>query len=271
MPSPNSFDTQHPDIYLGDRGFLQRYGSPYSNKEVESWARTVSQRSGLGLCSGDWVTAQAFSQALKDVTFRHLYHSRFLIKVIDKSSARLLSVSEVQQNPTHYYRSSQYEFLPDLEQIDADIEIINRFAPRLVSVGGDWLDILLAQGHTSLIEQIVRGLITRAVSGTQWLMLTFNLTDQCLWLLEHLRFDGVLTSVNLLQMDDVATLAHLQTIKHRWPLYALHCLAGGIIPLAPALDYALNHVGVRACIVGAGSAEHIAELIKFEASSGRYR
>lgn len=262
-----------PTIYLGDRGFLKRYGSPYSCTEIEAWAREVLNGSRLGLASGDVASATAIDRVV-NASFnpRHLYHSRFLIKVCDKVTGKPFSVKEIQRVPGHFYRPAHYRFMPDVDQINEDIDIINRFKPGLVSIGGDWLDILLAQGETELIEQIFHQVTSRTNSAQIcWLMLTFNLSERCLQLLDRMNFDGLLTAVNILQMNCDMTIAQLETIKQCCPIYALHCLAGGVIPLMPALDYALNHVGVAACIVGAGRAAHITELVRCEALYRRYR
>lgn len=262
-----------PTIYLGDRGFLKRYASPYSCAEIEAWAREVLNRSCLGLASGDVASATAIGRAVS-ASFNpwHLYHSRFLIKVCDKVTGNLFSLNEIQRTPRHFYRPAHYRFMPDVDQIDEDIDIINRFKPGLVSVGGDWLDILLAQGETELIAQIFHRITSRTNSARVcWLMLTFNLSERCLELLDRMTFCGVLTAVNILQMDCDITTAKLAAIKQRCPLYALHCLAGGVIPLEPALDYALNHVGVAACVVGAGRPAHITELMRCEALYRRHR
>ncbi|VVP34129.1 hypothetical protein PS862_04529 [Pseudomonas fluorescens] len=268
-----TFPCAGPTIYLGDRGFLKRYASPYSNTEIEAWARVVLNGSRLGVASGDGASAAAVGRAINgSFSPWHLYHSRFLIQVYDKLSGKLFNVNEIQREPQRFYEPAHYRFGPDVDQIDEDIDIINRFNPGVVSVGGDWLDILLAQGEIELIEQIFHQITSRTKSARVcWLMLTFNLSERCLKLLDRMTFDGVLTAANILQMDCVITTSKLEAIKQRCPLYALHCLAGGVIPLEPALDYALNHMGVAACIVGAGRPTHIVDLMRCEALYRRHR
>ncbi len=88
-----------PILYLGDRGFLKRYGSPYTAQQVEGIARRVLTSSGLGLASGDWPTAKAVSNALAGgPRTRHIYHSRFLMRVTEQATGRA-SVS-VRSRPT---------------------------------------------------------------------------------------------------------------------------------------------------------------------------
>ena len=90
-----------PILFLGDRGFLKHYGSPYSAQQVEGIARRVLTSSGLGLASGDWPTARAVSNALAGgPRARHTYHSRFLIRVTEQATGQGISVRQVQANPT---------------------------------------------------------------------------------------------------------------------------------------------------------------------------
>ena len=93
-----------PILYLGDRGFLKRYASPYSAQQFEGIARRVLASSGLGLASGDWPTAKAVSNALAGgPRTRHIYHSRFLLRMTEQATGQGVSVLQVQANPAYYY------------------------------------------------------------------------------------------------------------------------------------------------------------------------
>ncbi|AXI61428.1 hypothetical protein DLD99_13425 [Pseudomonas kribbensis] len=261
----NSLES-NPKIYLGDRGFLKRYGSLHTLDETRHWFRKVAQDSCLGLASGDWRTAMEINRTLDRNSGRHLYHSRFLTNAHEKLSGRLLGVSELQRNARLYGCSREFRFSPDWRQINEDIEIIKRFRPRRVSIGGDWLDMLLEQGQNALIEEILQCLQSSVDDvEIEWLMLTFKPSRQALSLLDRFRFDGVLAPVNLLQPDCNENRVCLDEIRRHSALYALHCLAGGVIPVMPAIDYALNHMGASACVVGAGKSKHIMELMRCEA------
>ncbi|MBX8474262.1 hypothetical protein K5D38_05675 [Pseudomonas cichorii] len=253
-----------PILYLGDRGFLKRYGSPYSAQQVESIARRVLASSGLGLASGDWPTAKAVSNALADgPRSRHIYHSRFLLRLTEQATGQGVSVRQIQANPAHYYTASGYTFAADAQQIAEDLDIISCCQPGLVTLGGDWLDILLSQQQYVLLDAILRQM-EAAIPAEARILLSFHPTADFLQLLKERSFAGAAVPVNLLNMQCTSYADYLRKIKARSRLYAVHCLAGGDIPLAPALDYAFNHRQVDACIVGATRARHIEALVACE-------
>lgn len=249
-------------LYLGDRGFLKRYGSPYSAQQVERIARRVLANSGLGLASGDWPTAKAVSNALAGgPRTRHIYHSRFLLRVTEQATGQSVSVRQVQANPAHYYIAPGYTFAADAQQIAEDLDIIRCCQPGLVTLGGDWLDILLAQQQYALLDAILRQM-EAVIPAASRILLGFHPCAGFLQVLRERSFAGAAVPVNLLNMQ---CASYLRQIKARSRLYAVHCLAGGDIPLEPALDYAFHHRQVDACIVGATRAVHIEALAACEA------
>lgn len=258
---------ENPTIYLGDRGFLKRYGSTYTREQIQDKACEVLEGSELGLASGDWVSAMAISKAVNhEYSFRHCYHSRFLIRVFSRLSNTYLSTRQVQGARQQYMSCTTCRFFPDKRQIDQDIHIINHFKPGLISVGGDWLDILLAQGEINLAREICEEMQSRIYKASVCkVLLTFNLTAQHLSFMECFDFCGVLVPINIVDRQSEEAGACLDYVKAERAIYALHCLAGGVIALEPALDYAFNHVGVRACIVGARQSMHINELMSYKA------
>lgn len=251
-------------LYLGDRGFLKRYGSPYSAQQFEGIARRVLASSGLGLASGDWPTAKAVSNALADGSrTRHIYHSRFLLRVTEQATGQKVSVRQLQANPAYYYTSSGYTFVADAQQIAEDLDIIRCCQPGLVTLGGDWLDILLAQQQYALLDAILRQM-EAATPATSRILLGFHPSAGFLQVLKERSFAGAAVPVNLLNMQCASYSGYLRQIKARSRLYAVHCLAGGEIPLEPALDYAFHHRQVDACIVGATRMRHIDALAACE-------
>ncbi|WP_434728833.1 hypothetical protein [Pseudomonas soli] len=254
-----------PIVYLGDRGFLKRYGSPYSAQQVEVIARRVLASSGLGLASGDWPTAKAVSNALAGgPRTRHIYHSRFLMRVTEQATGQGVSVSQVQANPVYYYTASGHTFAADTQQIAEDLDIIRCCQPGLVTLGGDWLDILLAQRQYALLDAILRQM-EAAIAPASRILLGFQPSTGFLQVLRVRAFVGAAVPVNLLNMQCASYAGYLRHIKARSRLYAVHCLAGGDVPLAPALDYAFRHRQVDACIVGATHMQHIEALAACEA------
>ncbi|MFJ4384021.1 hypothetical protein ACIP02_06720 [Pseudomonas sp. NPDC089408] len=258
-----------PIVYLGDRGFLKRYASPYSEQQVERIARSVLASSGLGLASGDWPTAKAVSNALAGgPRRRHIYHSRFLMRVTEQATGQGVSVRQIQANPAHYYTAPGYTFAADKQQIAEDLEIIRCCQPGLVTVGGDWLDILLAQQQYVLLDAILRQM-EAVIPVASRVLLGFHSSPAFLQVLRERSFGGAAVPVNLLNMQCTSYAAYLSQIKNRSRLYAVHCLAGGDIPLRPALHYAFHHRQVDACIVGATRARHIEALAACEAGLRR--
>ncbi|MCB2254001.1 hypothetical protein KTQ74_18980 [Pseudomonas chlororaphis] len=254
-----------PILYLGDRGFLKRYGSPYSARQVQAITRRVLAGSGLGLASGDWPTARAVSNALgAGAPARHIYHSRFLLRVTELATGQGVSVRQVQANPAFYYHAPGYAFVADEQQIAEDIEIIRCCRPGLVTLGGDWLDILLARQEHALLNTILEQM-EAVIPAASRILLGFHPSAGFLQLLRARAFSGAAVPVNLLNIQCATYSDYLRRIQARSRLYALHCLAGGDIPLKPALDYAFHHRRVDACIVGATRLEHIKALAACEA------
>ena len=254
-----------PILYLGDRGFLKRYGSPYTAQQVEGIARRVLTSSGLGLASGDWPTAKAVSNALAGgPRTRHIYHSRFLMRVTEQATGRGISERQVQANPAYYYTATGFTFAADAQQIAEDLDIIRCCRPGLVTLGGDWLDILLAQQQYGLIDSIL-GQMEATIPVASRILLGFHPSTGFLQVLRERSFAGAAVPVNLLNMQCASYSGYLRQIKARSSLYAVHCLAGGEIPLEPALDYAFHHRQVDACIVGATRTRHIEALAACEA------
>lgn len=254
-----------PILYLGDRGFLKRYASPYSAQQFEGIARRVLASSGLGLASGDWPTAKAVSNALAGgPRARHIYHSRFLLHMTEQATGRGVSVHKVQANPAYYYTAPGYTFAADAQQIAEDLAIIRYCQPGLVTLGGDWLDILLAQQQYVLLDAILRQM-EPAIPAASRILLGFYPSAGFLQVLSERSFAGAAVPVNLLNMQCASYTGYLRQIKDQSRLYAVHCLAGGDIPLAAALDYAFHHRQVDACIVGATRTRHIEALAACEA------
>jgi hypothetical protein len=254
-----------PILYLGDRGFLKRYGSTYSAQQVERIARRVLFSSGLGMASGDWPTAKAVSNALAGgPRTRHIYHSRFLIQVTDQATGQGVSVRQVQANPAYYYTAPGYTFAADAQQITEDLDIIGCCQPGLVTLGGDWLDILLAQRQYALLDAILRQM-EAAIPMASRILLGFHPSAGFLQVLRERSFAGAAVPVNLLNMQCSSYAGYLRQIKARSRLYAVHCLAGGDIALEPALHFAFHHRHVDVCIVGAARTQHIEALVAYEA------
>ncbi|MFJ3521401.1 hypothetical protein ACIPO9_02900 [Pseudomonas sp. NPDC090203] len=258
-----------PILYLGDRGFLKRYDSPYSAQQVERIVRRVMASSGLGVASGDWPTAKAVSNALAGgLRTRHIYHSRFLLRVTEQATGQSISARQVQANPAYYYTASGYTFAADPQQIAEDLDIVRCFHPGLVTVGGDWVDILLAQQQYALLDSILRQM-EAIIPAASRILLGFHPSAGFLHVLSTRSFAGAAVPVNLLNMQCGSYGGYLRQIKARSRLYAVHCLAGGDIPLEPALDYAFHHRQVDACIVGATRTRHIEALAACEAGLRR--
>lgn len=251
-----------PVIFLGDRIFLSRYGSRYSSLQIFKKARRVVSCSNIGLSSGDWRSASAIYKALPtDQSFRHIYHSRLLVKVREANSPKFFSWREIQRKPSMFYKRP-FSFTPDWNQIDEDCRIINRFKPGLVTVGGDWLDILIAQSNSNLIDEVLGELTMRCpgVAG-KMILLTFDFKSNVLELVKNYGLSGVAMPINILDIADEGVSKSLSLVKASTKLYGVHCLAGGVIPQRAGIEFALNIVGAESCFIGATKSYQVRELI----------
>ncbi|MBN3731725.1 hypothetical protein [Burkholderia sp. Tr-20390] len=146
-------------------------------------------------------------------------------------------------------------------QIDEDLNIIEISQPYAVTIGGDWLDILIAHGRVDLIYEILDIFRILIPDYIKKILLSFRPSREFVSLLDDSWVSGVSVPVNILNIGDRRYDDVLRLIRGVSPIYAVHCLAGGLVPLKPALDYALLHVGAKACIVGATKIEQIRDLV----------
>lgn len=135
--------------------------------------------------------------------------------------------------PAYYYTATGFTFAADAQQIAEDLDIIRCCRPGLVTLGGDWLDILLAQQQYGLIDSIL-GQMEATIPVASRILLGFHPSTGFLQVLRERSFAGAAVPVSLLNMQCAESYSALRQIKARSSLYAVHCLAGGEIPLEPA-------------------------------------
>lgn len=246
-------------IYIGDRAFLHRYGSALKLHQIKGLYK-FSLNNGLGICCGDLRTA-TLASSIKNSEF--IYHSRFLLRSFHASNNYEISESYLQSKINFLYGNEDYIYSINHEQIYNDIHILENYTPSIVTIGGDWLDILISIKKWDLISSIL-SLFKSDICKVK-LILTFKPTTE---LKEHIEdFDGIILPLNILNMDDSYTKT-IRDLKENKLLFALHVLAGGILPLNESLDYLFNHVEVDGAIIGTGKKQHIEEILSACASLG---
>ncbi len=239
-------------IYIGDRAFLHRYGSSMEEHQIREIYK-ISLDNGFGICSGDLRTAK-IANSVKGSRF--IYHSRFLIRVFDRLHGYEISESYIQSKISDFYGNKRYRYSVNYEQIYNDIYILNNYSPEIVTIGGDWLDILVSIERWDLISSIL-SFFDNDKSRIKF-VLTFNPTIKLLDYIDG--FDGVIVPLNILNMKDDYNNT-IKTIARNKKLMALHILAGGLLPVSESLDYVFNHLNVDGAIIGTGNKLHISEIL----------
>lgn len=275
-----------PRLFLGDRGFLQRYGSPLGGDEIAR-RMSLAARSGAGVAASDAATVEAACRTRDRFGSAILLHTQDLLRLGGPRDPRRCAatlraytvgrvppgalqgdrlvggVFEAVRDVPPYTPEEVAAAVPDEVALAFAVGLVERAQPAVVTFGGDWLDLCLAANLWSPIEVVAEAL--GAAAGPRALLLVFSYMG-AIFFPEATgaprRSHGWAMPVNLLgdgMMPDrgglVAWAAGAGGLR-----LAVHALALGRIPVAPALDYVWNHLGVPLVVVGASTAAHIATL-----------
>lgn len=282
-----------PRVFIGDRGFLKRYGSRLTRREKSEIYRYAISRANFGLCSGDNETASILADIKMTDNISTIYHSRFLLSLAgniriqpgilaatlqDHYGCRLSEEFKANDtiisgfmNQAYHSQSLSKDDISSIE-IDAkilasDLESIRTLEPTLVTVGGDWLDLALACGLDDVICTIITELHSVARSYNSSIIIFSYMYPVIPGFLSWLGMDiikGLFCPVNLMGNGMPPDRdAALQSTKDIDKLkIGMHILGGGIIPILPALDYAINHINLDAVVIGASKKNNIDNLVK---------
>jgi hypothetical protein len=151
---------------------------------------------------------------------------------------------------------------------EKEADRIGRFCPAMVTVGGDYLDFVLAVGRVDL----ARSALGRYRQLSQELHIPLVMTsytgcctigDELVTLLAEL-YDAILVPINPQGLGMLPDPTALLSWAHRLgkPIMAMHALGSGRISVRDGLAYAFTEAGAAAAIVGASTHEHIDALVR---------
>lgn len=283
-----------PRLALGDHGFHSQYGRTLTeDQSVTLLGNTLSQAS-VGVAAGE----DRCLRAAREVG-RRLHQDVFLICHTDvpltvagqaadfgRCMASLLTALREQlpvcaaKDPIvgtflhdfreypHYLPAEIAAFeVPD-QYWDQECARITAFRPKLLTVGGDYLDCILVGGRVELAVEVLRKyrqmcdrlmiplVFTSYVAPFCWSKVgTERLIAPC---------DAVMVPINSAGAGMLPNrrelLSWLGNVGR--PAIAMHPLGSGRIDVLRALNYVLNEVGVAAAIAGASTLEHITHLLQ---------
>ncbi|MEU4477788.1 hypothetical protein AB0F68_06935 [Micromonospora sp. NPDC023966] len=287
IPSVRIGQVDVPRLILGDHGFLRKYGSSLTDAQVRQNMRYAQDRADLGLTGGD-LRCLRLATTVAGATGFVLYHTdvRFVSSGRRAHFGRCMSTLHahlgqvapafLRKDPlTGAFVASNAGYRPyrstDRLTLDpawwtAEQDRLTRYRPHAVSVGGDYLDALLALDR---FEVALDALRAYAKICRRWGSILV-LTSYLLGVLDLRRVgpllaccDAVMAPVNALGHgmvpDPERALRKLRNLH--LPVVGMHTLASGCLPPATALPHAFASAGLAAAVVGASTREHIDELI----------
>lgn len=282
-----------PRLILGDHGFLVRYGSKLEPHEVIERIRFALSLASCGIAAGDESCLRAarisFEQNVNETAL--VYHTDIAL-VLDAapvefercmSSLIVLLEREVsgflERDPI--IGSFLRPFRPYIPYtaVDAVTLDINRplweeeksrirhFHPKLITVGGDYLDFALAVGRYDVALTAIRAY--RFLSTELEIPLAIALYTGPLTISAKTAtfpndvFDAVMIPLNLAGLGMVPDRDSLLSWarKFKKPLIAMHPLGSGSININDALTFVFSEENASIAIAGASTYEHIHELI----------
>jgi hypothetical protein len=278
-----------PRVFLGDRGFLQRYGSRLELDDVIQLMKIAAQGAPVGFAVSDRLTAEAAMSVNKIYNSPVLLHTQSLITMAETE----LDIRRIAATFREYLKGKMIHrlehdqlfggFIRDVcpsgikeycladgrslvlneSAIQYSSSLSEQVDPVIITFGGDWLDLCLILGRYDLIWDAASWL-KRAAANAKLLAFSY-LAPICLvkdaFVLTSC-VDGLLLPINLLGDGMLPGREYSLAWAAGTGLLvcALHILALGRIPVLPALDYVLNHENVPIAIVGASTVSHITTL-----------
>ena len=282
-----------PRLFLGDNGFLAKFGSKLSDTEVEERMRFASRRASLGLAAGEERCLKAAYQVRTNQNNSDrtpiLYHADLSFRVNNKPTefrrcaASLLrwlmkaNPAFIEQDPVLGHFLAKYEpyaaYTEDeLRGISIDhlawqeqLRLLSQYRPDAVSVGGDYLEFALVADRLDLVEEGLNLFHEQCLRLSMPLVFT-TYVGPYIWRdsagLPTIA-DALLLPVNarglamLPNRDDLLTWAGAVNK----PVIGMHTLGSGHVPLEEALSYTFTEADIPVSVIGASSYEHIDVLL----------
>lgn len=278
-----------PRVFLGDHGFLRRYGSSLSDGETEDRMRFAAESAGLGLAAGDERCLRIAAAVRGRYGCAVLYHTDAPLALdghavgLDRCMASLWATliaraPHAVEDPIvgtylasfahgeRYTQSEAARLTIDDGAWREEIRRVRQHRPVLVTVGGDTLDLALALGRLDLVTEVLvryRSLLNPSSEAVLVFTTYFGpLVAEPSSLQLGTLVDATMLPIN---RDGLGMLPHAEG-AWRWaralqlPLVAMHPLGAGRIDAAPALEYVLRELNVPIAIVGASRYVHIQAL-----------
>lgn len=275
-----------PRLFLGDHGYLVKLDSSMTIDEVVESMRGLLSKIPVGLAAGEPRVVDAALCALRGraprdlmihadvrvslrgerIRYRHVaatMTTQLALRGLDMSADPVLNfLYEVGLEGRDLAPAAPHLQL-ESQNAESFIADINRAAPTVVSIGGDWLDLLLVLDRLDLALSGVAELANVATaSGSAVLLTTYvgamvesSVIDALLGMV-----DGLLVPLNRAGFGTLPTLAeHCEWIASvGMPVVGMHALSG-----TATVDEALTLLddpSVAALVIGASSTPHQAAL-----------
>jgi len=281
-----------PRVFIGDRGFLKRYGSQFTEAEISSIYEYAISRSNFGACAGDETTAEVLSQLKKSYEFYTMYHTRFLLSlgklrkitplklaatlryyygevlnsVFEKNDSIISAFLNQGAKESPLSRRDICQITEDCQMMERDLQCIYKLRPTLITIGGDWFDLAIACGLDDLVHRIIK-IIHQATLKNNTIILLFSymypLMDRYQSFIDLEYVHGLFCPMNIsgngMPPDKETALQVISKIDKL--KVGMHLLGGGTIPVLPALDFAINHQRLDSVVVGVSSQINIDSLV----------
>lgn len=291
VPTCRVGNSRIPRLFLGDHGFLSKYGSRLSDSTVTARMKHALAQATVGLAAGEPRCLDAATEAFLDlgrpphvlfhadvpltVNGRRVRFSRCMSSLYVALRARVAGFAGDPVFGQFLSRFAAKRPLSTLEidrigvhehSLEADLSRVIESRPCAVTVGGDCLDFLLASGRFDLVSEVMtryRRATKESGSSLAWGTYVGCLTDS-----EGQRaafgqsFDAIMVPVNLPGSGMLPNPASLLTWARRFevPIIAMHPLASGVVPVREGLAYLREEGAVSVAVVGASTAAHIDDL-----------
>lgn len=270
-----------PRLILGDNGFLRRYGSALSIDEIADRMRYAIDRAAMGVGAGDrrvlsaarrlpapWVMHHTDIAFLADGRRAHFgrcmatLHRRLLTECPDFLNSDPLMGAFVCDFASHRPYEASSVFGTNQAQMSRIAEVVSEHRPAMTSIGGDFLDALLALGALDAARDALETLLRACYDvGSTPVLTTYlaGIVEPDVLRALALDIPALMVPFNSrgigMAPDRLTVLHRLETLSK--PVIAMHVLGAGRMSPHEALAGVLANDCIAAAVVGASSRAHI--------------